>query len=174
MIIWIIIGLIILVGLGNLAKIGFSKQASDTVEYLKEKKELDELNEDKDKIENDWSIRAKQLGVDLDKAKKVKYLFDYNKNKEIKDYIGFVYVWAVDGAIALFFTPEIYNNGIREDIGSSPLEWNIKYIEINQVRGVYCRNNVCEVQYNDGSCSGFSLEDYDIIKIHEEVYQYKT
>lgn len=170
MIVWVIIGVIILVALGNLFKIGMIKTTADTVEYVKEQSNIHNLNKDVDKIDTEWKTRAKQLNIDLDKATKVKVLMNYYQDKSDTSSIRYGYMWADDGAIGLFATPDAYDkNGKKLKITSSPLTWNIVYYEISSLRGVFRRNNVCEIQFDDGSCNGFAIEAFDDVKrIYEE------
>ena len=69
--------------------------------------------------------------------------------KTTKSY-EYVYFWPVEGAIATMPTIHRFDdNGIQRKFVNSPLGWNIIYAELKDVRGVFMRNDVCLLQFND-------------------------
>lgn len=128
-----------------------------------EERRIDELNSDMDRLQEDWNRRVNQLGIDLNSAVRVKYYPNYHTNKNTKSY-DYVYFWPVEGAIATMPTIHRFDdNGIQRKFVNSPLGWNIIYAELKDVRGVFMRNDVCLLQFNDISL-GYAVDDYEKIK----------
>lgn len=161
--IWTIIGLLILTAIGSLVKMHMLRTAVDTTNYIKTKHDIKKINTDFSRLEKEWHIRVKQLNIPLDKAICPKYYTHYyeNKNKEAYSYL---YLWPEEGAIAGFPSlNEFDNNGKRVKFRQSPLQWNIHYMELIDIRGIYRRNDVCLIQFDDTSL-GFPVSEYAKIK----------
>ena len=127
-----------------------------------EARRIDALN-DSARLQADWNERVKQLNIDLTKAEYVKYYLNYYNNKNSRAY-RYVYLWPVEGAVAVFSTYLIYDdNGNQEKVVSSPLTWNISYGELKDIHGVYLRNDVCVLQFDDCSL-GYPAEEYQKVK----------
>ena len=60
------------------------------------------------------------------------------------------------------------DNGKQVRLVRSPLEWEIIYLELKDIKGVYKRNDVCIIQFSDTSL-GYPVEEYEKIKkIYED------
>lgn len=137
--------------------------AHENHQKKEEERRINELNNNVDSLKADWNERVKQLNIDLSKAEYVKYYRLYYDNKNSRAY-RYVYLWPVEGAVAGFSTHLIYDdNGNQEKVVSSPLTWNIFYCELKDIRGVYLRNDVCELQFDDCSM-GYPAEEYEKVK----------
>ena len=166
--IWTIIGLLILCAIGYLIKMSMLKTATDTAKYVKTKHQVNKINSDPEQLQREWDLRVRQLNIDLSKAIFPKYYQEYYKNKSTAEY-SYLYLWAEEGAIAGFPSLKQYDkNGNVVKFARSPLEWNIHYMELKDIRGVYRRGNVCIIQFDDTSL-GFPVEEYEKIKaVYEE------
>lgn len=159
----IIIMFIVIAVVGGVIRLVIQLAANGVTNTV-ENKRVSSLNSNVNKLEEDWNTRVKQLGIDLEKAVRVKYYTNYYADSSDTKTYSYFYYWPVAGAMAYFDTIYMYDkNGNRRNITSSPLEWNIKYDELKDIRGVYQRGNVCIIQYDDTSL-GFPAEEYEKIK----------
>ena len=144
------------------------KGAVSGIENVTENRRMNNLNGDRNRLEEDWNRRVKQLGIDLNSAIRVKYYQEYYENKNTKSY-SYVYLWAAEGAIASMQTIHYFDdNGKQVRLVRSPLEWEIIYLELKDIKGVYKRNDVCIIQFSDTSL-GYPVEEYEKIKkIYED------
>jgi len=141
------------------------KGAVSGIGNIVEKSRINDLNDDMDRLQEDWNRRVKQLGIDLDSAVRVKYYcdYDYDKDRNTKSYM-YVYMWPVEGAIGSISSIHRFDdNGNRVELTRSPLEWEIVYQDLKDIVGVYKRNDVCLIQYDDTSL-GYPVEEYEKIK----------
>lgn len=159
--------LLVFLMLGIIAILGFRLVVTGAVKGA-QKIENYYLNSDPDKLQADWNTRVQQLNIDLEKAIYVKYYNNYYQDKNIKAH-HYVYLWAVEGAIAGFSTLQYFDDcGRPIPLANSPLEWNIIYMELKDIRGVFLRNDVCIIQFDDGSM-GYPANEYaKIKKVYED------
>ena len=151
--IWTIIGLLILASIGYVIKLGMIKTAADTANYVSAKHKVNKINRDPNNLQQEWETRVKQLNIDLSKAIFPKYYQEYYNNKSTAEY-SYLYLWPAEGAIGGFPSLKQYDkNGNVVKFASSPLTWNIHYMELKDIRGIYRRNDVCLIQFDDTSCT---------------------
>lgn len=180
--IWTIIGIIILSGFYRLYEKGkqrekqakekekIRKQIEETQNEIKRQIEIKEENyknsiiANPNKLENEWNTRIKQLNIDLNKAVRVEFCWKFTNDTYNTNDLMNVYIWDVDGAIAMF--RDYRQNGLTWT--QSPLEWPIYYFKLKNIEGVYERNTHTLIQYNDGSTNAFALKDCNKVK---EVYR---
>lgn len=74
------------------------KGAVSGIENVSENRRMNNLNGDRNRLEEDWNRRVKQLGIDLNSAIRVKYYQEYYENKNTKSY-SYVYLWAAEGLL---------------------------------------------------------------------------
>lgn len=168
-------GLIILLIVVAIIWAAIKKAAVNTIDNAyanhqkkEEERRIDELNSNTNKLQSEWDRRIQELNIDLNKAVRVKYYTDYYRNKSTKAY-RYLYLWPTEGAIGGIGTLQTYDeNGNQVKFTSSPLTWQINYNELKDVRGVFLRNDVCLMQYDDTSL-GFPASEYDKVKrVYEE------
>ena len=158
--VWAIIGILVLVAIVDLAKQGIIKTAKDVADSTKEHIEINSLNKDTDKLNSDWENRTKQLNIDIDKSEYVLFHIDNDTSKGI-----YIYIWPVEGAIGSFQSLNQHNQNVK--FSTSPSTWQINYLALKDIHGVYKRNDYCIIECADIPLM-FALEDYKKIK---EVYQ---
>ncbi len=163
--------LVVFIIIGVIGAVIFKLVVKGTVsgiEYAVETSRIKELNSDMNRLQEDWNRRAKQLGIDLNSAVRVKYYWKYYEDKNTKSYM-YVYLWPVEGAIAGMSTIDRFDdNGKQLTFTSSPLEWDIVYQNLKDIIGVYKRNDICIIQYSDTSLAYPVVEYEKIKKVYED------
>ena len=161
-----IIFLIVIFFIGGCIK----RNLQNSFDEASEKHRIKKLNSNVEQLESDWHERVEELNINLNEAVRVKCYLDYF-DKQTATRPRFIYCWPVEGAIACFNDIEGYEeDGSEIKITDSPSNWNVYYIELNIIVGVYKRNEACVIQIDDNTKMGFAKEDYDKIKnVYETV-----